>query len=234
MTAIRRKRDDDSSHNVNSSQCSDSLAFDASSMSQADEYYSRRRTKRRRTIVDQLQQINLDREDVDVPDQILDRVVVDDNSLTSSEAGEEEDDDDQPDASQLLLSDVEKAQRALMLELVFGPGSGSSSGGGRATTTRTRTTTTPVGLASLVAANPVDRKIETLIRESVQKVANGEAPLPGLAPPVQKDDMFIEPSYTRPTTSDEFHWATRRRQRSNSLPSMELDGEAATSSMELS
>jgi hypothetical protein len=201
-------------------------------MSQADEYYSRRRTKRRRTIVDQLQQINLDREDVDVPDQILDRVVVDDNSLTSSEAGEDDDDDDdQPDASHLLLSDVEKAQRAVMLELVFGPGSSSSSSGGLATTTRT---TTQVGLASLVAANPVDRKIETLIRESVQKVANGEAPLPGLAPPVQKDDMFIEPSYTRPTTTDEFRWATRRRQRSNSLPSMELDGEAATSSMELS
>jgi len=181
MTATRRKRDDDSSHM--NSQCSDSFALDISSTSQA---YSRAQ-KRRRTLIDALQQVSVN----DVPDQILGDEVLDDNSQLSSE-------DDLDDGSPIipkgsasaknniethLMSDVQEAERAVMFDLVFAPPP---------------------------SANPVDRKLEAMIRESLQQAAQGRPPT------MTQDDMDIETSYAQPCSNKPI--CEPKRQRSNSMP----------------
>jgi hypothetical protein len=175
---------------------------------------SRRRAKRRRTIVDALQSISLDHregeQDVDVPDQIVQMENDHNHSLTSSS-----DDNDSEEEEPVLLSDVEKAQRAVMLELVFG------------SNTTTATTTTPSSIPQpqnhqqLIPSNPVDAKIESMIRESLQKAVKGENPMSttslGCA---AQDDMTIDTSYNSRASSgaDDFVFSSPRRPRSNSLP----------------
>jgi hypothetical protein len=98
-----------------------------------------------------LQSVNLDETEtssIDVPDHILGPNPDDNSQLSASE--DEEDEDISVAAApveQELLSDAEKAQQVaqhvVMLELVFGRN-------------------TP-------ATNPVDAKIETMIRELLQK-----------------------------------------------------------------
>lgn len=191
MTAIRRKRDDDSTFQSNS-QCSGSLAnMDASQSSMValdaastvdgtEASLPRRHRKRRRTnnIVDQLQLINISNGEAGVPNQILEQAVADDNSQTlTSSSGSENDEED--DGSQILPpSDLEVAHRVAMRELVFGK--------------------PPAPPPS----DPVDRKIESLVRTSLENVKGGQHPLAVFeANPIteSQDDMTIEPVYTRPS-----------------------------------
>jgi hypothetical protein len=186
MTAIRRKRDDDSTFQSNS-QCSGSLAnmdasqssmvaLDASTIGTDSSLPRRRRKRRRTTIVDALRQIDISNGERGVPNQILEHAVQDDNSqtLTSSESEGEDDDN-----SQILPpSDAEVAQRIAMRELVFG--------------------------RPLVPAppDPVDRKLQALVRKSVENVKEGQHPFAlEAANPIteSQDDMAIEPVYTRPS-----------------------------------
>mmetsp|Transcript_56238 Transcript_56238/g.163041 ORF Transcript_56238/g.163041 Transcript_56238/m.163041 type:complete len:233 (-) Transcript_56238:57-755(-) len=227
MTAIRRKRDDDSTFHSNS-QCSGSLALDASQSSlvaldgstvATDSSMPRRRRKRRRTtIVDQLQQIDISNGESGVPNQILEQAVLDDNSqisCSSAESGDEEEDH----AQILPPSDVELAQRAVMRDLVFGR------------------PPEPLPL------NPVDRKIQSLVRQSLDNVHNGQNPFQFEANEIleSQDDMHIDPVYTRPTDPgffNEFRQGASQdlpsplppqRKRSNSLPggfSMDESGSA--------
>jgi hypothetical protein len=211
----RRKRDDDSSFGVggneNFSTCSQmssnpslSLALEVSSMSQAGGD-SRRHSKRRRTIVDALQSISLDRSEEDVPDQIVQMENDNNHSLTSSS-------DDSEEEEQLLLSDVEKAQRAVMLELVFG--------NNLSITQRPEPQNHPL----ITQSNPVDAKIESLIRESLLKAVKGENPMPTTSS--TQDDMTIDPSYSRASSgTDDFVFSSPRRPRSNSLPMDSVEDE---------
>jgi hypothetical protein len=161
---------------------------------------SRRHSKRRRTIVDALQSISLDRREEDVPDQIVQMENDNNHSLTSSS-------DDSEEEEPLLLSDVEKAQRAVMLELVFGNNTSPSS------ITQRPQPQNPL----IIQSNPVDAKIESLIRESLQKAVKGENPIPTTS--LTQDDMTIDPSYSRASSStDDFIFSSPRRPRSNSLP----------------
>lgn len=221
MTAIRRKRDDDSTIRSNS-QCSTSqggdpslaamdashssmVALDASTVGTDSSIPRRHRKRRRTTILDQLQQINISNGAVGVPDQILgDAAAPDDNSqtLTSSSGSEDEDDEhpheghhrhgnhehhrhhdpEEDDDHQILpLSDMEQAQRAVMREIVFG-----------------RPPDPP-------PPNLVDRKLQAMIRQSLQNVQQGQHPL-FLANNIteSQDDMTIDPVYTRPSGPDFF------------------------------
>jgi hypothetical protein len=185
MAAIRRKRDDDSTFQSNSI-CSGSLAnMDASQSSMValdastintDTSHPRRRRKRRRTsIVDALRQIDISNGERGVPNQILEQAVLDeDNSqtLTSSESEDEED-----YKSQILPpSDAEVAQRVAMREFVFGR---------------------PM---EPVPPDPMARKLQSLVRQSVENVKDGQHPfvLEAANPiTVSQDDMTIDPVYTR-------------------------------------
>lgn len=225
MTAIRRKRDDDSTFH-SASQCSGSLALDASQASMValdastigdDSSMPRRRRKRRRVnILEQLQQIDISNSE-GVPNQILEKAVADDNSQTLTSSDSEDDGD-----SQIIPpSDVELAERSAMRDLVFG---------------RPRDPPPP---------NPVDRKIQLLVRKSLENVQKGAHPMiigeNNIAS--SKDDMHIDPVYTKPSDPsffDNFSGPVTQptaampvangslpprsafaRARSNSLPSME-------------
>ena len=123
----------------------------------------------------------------------------DDNSLTSDSEDEQ------------LMSDAEKAQRKVMLQLVYGSNKPKP------------------------RVDPVDAKVERMIRESLQKAVSTST-----ITPTTQDDMAIETSYN---TSTPFAPALRvndfppgcngvRRQRSNSLP-MELDDSAEKQAMDM-
>jgi hypothetical protein len=179
---MRRKRDDDSSLSMCSDCQADPLAgIDASSLSQADSNRAYRKPKRRRTIVDAFQNFNLGRS---IPQEAVLRGVADDASSLLA-GGPETDDhsltsDSEDDQS---ISDADKAQRAVMLELVFGQ--------------------KPEG----APVDPVDAKVESLIRESLHKAVAGE--------PITQDDMAIDAPYSRASSSSEFDFIPRRP-RSNS------------------
>jgi hypothetical protein len=81
------------------------------------------------------------------------------------------------------MSGADKAQRAVMLELVFGP------------------------KPEEAPADPVDAKMESLIRESLHKAVAGE--------PITQDDMTIDAAYSRASSTSEFDFIPRRP-RSNS------------------
>jgi hypothetical protein len=186
---MRRKRDDDSSLSMCSDCQADPLAgVDASSLSQADSNRAYRKPKRRRTIVDAFQNFNLGRSGIP-PEAVLGGVA-DDSSLL---AGAPETDDhsltsDSEDAQS--ISDAGIAQRAVMLELVFGQ--------------------EPEAARPI---DPVDAKLESLIRDSLHKAVAGE--------PIAQDDMTIDTAYSRASALSEFDFIPRRP-RSNSLP-MEFD-----------
>jgi len=238
MTAIRRKRDDDSTFH-SASQCSGSLVLDASHSSMIaldtstigdDSSRPRHRRKRRRTnILEQLQQIDISNGEVGVPNQILEQAGLDDNSQTLTSSDSEDDGD-----SQILPpSDVEVAERMAMRDIVFG-----------------RPPVPP-------PPNPVDRKIQALVRKSLHNVQRGSHPLIFESNSITRsqDDMTIEPVYARPTDPSFFDRlattpsavATGRtvtrvslpqppsttRRRSNSLPGGQLD-DLGDEAMELS
>jgi hypothetical protein len=182
MTAIRRKRDDDSTFH-SASQCSGSLALDASQSSMValdastigeDSSMPRRRRKRRRTnILEQLQQIDISNGEVGVPNQILEQAGLDDNSQTLTSSDSEDDGD-----SQILpLSDVELAERSAMRGIVFGRPRGRS------------------------PPNPVDRKLQSLVRKSLDNLQKGNHPLIFEEKSIteSQDDMTIDPAYSRPS-----------------------------------
>eukprot|EP00934_Nitzschia_sp_Nitz4_P006443 Nitzschia sp. Nitz4//scaffold366_size23882//7943//8878//NITZ4_008439-RA/size23882-processed-gene-0.31-mRNA-1//-1//CDS//3329549302//6433//frame0 len=76
-----------------------------------------------------------------------------------------------------LLSDLEKAQQRCMRTLVFGP---------------------PAEAPRPI--NPVDQKLQTLIRQSLHNVKNGKHPIPDQNTNIisqSADDMAIDPPYTR-------------------------------------
>jgi hypothetical protein len=164
--------------------------FDASSLSQADTNRAHRKPKRRRKIVDAFQNFNLGRS---IPQEAVLGRVEDVSSLLSGGPLSETNDlsltsDSEDDQS---ISDVDKAQRAFMLELVFGkkPDEGAP------------------------RIDPVDAKVESLIRESLSKAVAGE--------PITQDDMTIDATYSRASSTSEFDFIPRRP-RSNSLL-MEFD-----------
>jgi hypothetical protein len=185
---MRRKRDDDSSLSMCSDCQTDPLAgIDASSLSQADSNRACRKPKKRRTIVDAFQNFNLDRS---IPQEAVLGGVEDDSSLLAG--GPETDNhsltsDSEDDKS---ISVAGRAQRAVLLQLVFGQ--------------------KPAGTPPV---DPVDAKVESLIRESLHKAVAGE--------PFTQDDMTIDAAYSRASSTSEFDFFPRRS-RSNSLP-MEFD-----------
>ena len=251
MLQLRRKREEEDSlahryrsssnsgnnnnNNNNNNSSADvgngSVLLDASSMSAQASHSSRARKRRRKkqNILESLSSIGLtdphhsssNNSNDDTHHQIPHQIVKgdhgiggcfnnpDDNSQLSDEVGGEyDDDDDDDDDDDEFLSDIEKAgknaQRAVMLELVFGK-SGSTS--------------------SSSFHNPVDVKIEQMVRQSIRKVSQGERPIP--TPTSSLDDMAVETSYTRSSSGEEFHVVptTARRQRSNSLPcKMDVEG----------
>lgn len=158
------------------------VALDASTIG-TDISLPRRRRKRRRTIIDQLQHINISNGEVGVPNQILERAVAagDDNSQTLTSSSGESDDEGggRDDRSQIIPpSDVEIAQRTTMRELVFGRRPDPAS------------------------LDPVERKIQALVRQSLEAVKGGQHPLAVFEPNAiseSQDDMTIEPVYTRPS-----------------------------------
>ena len=183
---MRRKREvllDDSSVSM----CSDPLAIEASSLSQADSSRTSRacrHPKRRRTIVDALQNISLNTstpQEVEIDDDCSllagGPVSGDDHSLTSDS------DDEQ------LLTEAEKAQRQVMLELVLGGGQSKAQ----------------------PPSNPVDARVEEMIRESLRRAVSGDLPF-------AQDDLTIDTCYSRSTPSSEFEFLEPNRPRSNSLP----------------
>ena len=203
----RRKRDqcygDDASfvHSINSAATVSSLVAQA-----PDSVNRRARKRRRKDLLESLQNVNLSTDEqsqsssiqMDVPDHILDtrsaRPPQDDNSQLSDTSEDEESLQEDYESVE-LLSDAEKAQqaaeRACMLGLVFGKDR---------------------------SQNPVDVKLQSLVRESLQK-SQQQIPQPQEAPfqqTITKDDMTVDTSYSRPTTELEFHRPTL--QRSNSLP----------------
>ena len=188
---MRRKRDDDSSLSMCSDCQADPLAgVDASSLSQADSNRAYRKPKRRRTIVDAFQNFNLG---PSIPQEaLLLGGVADDSSLLAG--GPETDDhsltSDSEDAQS--TSDADKAQHAVMVELVFGQ--------------------KPEGAPAPVL-DPVDAKVESLIRESLHKAIAGKS--------ITQDDIKIDVAYSRASSTEEFA-LVQRRPRSNSLP-MEFD-----------
>jgi hypothetical protein len=201
MRQLRRKRGgepDDTSSFVHSMSSDPAAAVDASSLvAQAPDSLSRPVRKRRRTILESLQSFNLDESSssiLDVPGHIL-GPDPDDNSQLS--ASEDEEDQDSVAAPQEFLSDAEKAQQAaqrtVMLELVFG--------------------------RNMSPTNPVDAKIETMIRESLQKSSQCNDT-------TTKDDMTVETCYSRTNSGNGFEFVSHNRPRSNSLPN-------ATTTMEL-
>ena len=73
--------------------------------------------------------------------------------------------------------------------------------------------------------NPIDTKIESMIRESLRKANKGENPMAvGVGPTTtqqQKDDMYLDTVYNTSTaTAGSYVNSPPTRQRSNSLPSM--------------
>ncbi len=268
MMAVRRKRDDDSTFQSNS-QCSSSrggdpslanmdasqssmVALDASTIATDSSVIRRRHKRRRTTIVDQLQQINISNGEVGVPNQILEQAVVDDNSqtLTSSSGSEEEDDEheqihnhnyhsghsqnhnhSQHHSHRQILppSDIELAQQAMMREFVFGKPPQSP------------------------PLDPVDRKLQTLVRKSLENIQTGYHPFELNQISASQDDMHIDPMYTRPSDPsffDTFPTASaypeglvpalphqlplsQTRKRSNSLPEGLME-DLADATMELS
>jgi hypothetical protein len=117
----------------------------------------------------------------------------DDSSLLAGGPGTGEDDNSLTSASddEQLMSDAEQAQRKIMLELVYAAAKARAS--------------PPV--------NPVDAKVENLIRESMRRAALG-APLVETS----ADDMTLDTCYnsTMSTMSDLSLPGVRPR--SNSLP----------------
>ena len=134
----------------------------------------RRRRKRRRTnILEQLQQIDISNGEVGVPNQILEQAGLDDNSQTLTSSDSEDDGD-----SQILpLSDVELAERSAMRGIVFGRPRGRS------------------------PPNPVDRKLQSLVRKSLDNLQKGNHPLIFEEKSIteSQDDMTIDPAYSRPS-----------------------------------
>jgi hypothetical protein len=130
--------------------------------------------------VDAFQNFNLGRS---IPQEAVLGGVADDSSLLAG--GPETDDhsltSDSEDAQS--MSGADKAQRAVMLELVFGP------------------------KPEEAPADPVDAKMESLIRESLHKAVAGE--------PITQDDMTIDAAYSRASSTSEFDFIPRRP-RSNS------------------
>lgn len=196
------------------------VALDTSTIATDSSFAHRRRKRRRTNIIDQLQHINISNGEVGVPDQIVEtNIDVDDNSQTLT-SSDEEDKDDVTTGSRNnnnivhnhhtnhceLLSDVEKAQHKIIRELVFG-----------------RPKSPP-------PANPVDRKLQALVRQSLQNVTKGEPPIPPANHISQsQDDMTIDPAYTK--GNDRFSFDgyipcqdCGQRQRSNSLPDDWGDG----------
>jgi hypothetical protein len=142
----------------------------------------------RRTILDAFQSICLykgeevgDDEDADSSHAVADWGNGEDACSTSSSLDDDEDN--------RLLSDRQEAERKVMLELVFGPNS--------------EILQTPI--------NPVDAKLQSLIRESLQHAtATDHATM---------DDMTIDVVYSRMSPS-ETPLERVSIQRSNSLPNI--------------
>ena len=203
-------------------------ALDASTIATDSSVIRRRRKRRRTTIVDQLQQINISNGEVGVPNQILEHVVVDDNSQTLTSSSGSDDEDEDNDHSQILPpSDLELAQRAVMRDLVFG---------------RPQPPPPP---------NPVDRKLQALVRQSLENVQTGHHPFELNRITESQDDMHIDTAYSRPTNPSFFDSflvgrpgdlmppipqprpVPPQRKRSNSLPEGLMD-DLDDASMELS
>jgi hypothetical protein len=181
--------------------------IDASSLSQGDSCRTSRADcpprKRRKTIVDALNHIAITERAQQVPTEALvaedgDSSLIaggpgtgDENSLTS--ASDEEDEE--------LLSDADKAQRAVLFELALGKHSEQQS-------------------------NPVDTKLESLVRESMKRAADGLPPVKRNQPET-KDDMTLDTSYSKGTSIDDFSdsMIVIPRKRSNSLP-MEFEDQS--------
>lgn len=173
-----RKRDDDSSC---ASSAIDSMRPSAPAR------------KRRRTILDAFQSISLfkggesggedDDDDADSSQAVADRGAGEDAYSTSSSLEDDEDN--------TLMSDREEAQRKVMLQLVFGPGSEA--------------------VAS--PAHSVDVKIQHLIRESLQQATAADY--------ATSDDMVLDPLYTRSSSRSQASSTMEDQPslpRSNSLP----------------
>lgn len=159
------------------------VALDASTIATDSSIPRRRRKRRRTTIVDQLQQINISNGEMGVPNQILEQAAMDDNSqtLTNSSGSEDEDEDN----SRILpISDMEHMQRTVMRELVFG-----------------RPPEPP-------PPNVVDRKIQSMVRQSLENLHHGHHPL-FLSNRIteSQDDMTIDPVYTRPSDPNFFNYS---------------------------
>jgi hypothetical protein len=149
------------------------VALDASTIGDDSSMPRRRRKRRRTNILDQMQQIDISNGEVGVPNQILGQAVLDDNSqtLTSSDS------DDDGDSQILPPSDVELAERTAMRDIVFG-----------------RPLVPP-------PPNPVDRKIQSLVRKSLDNLQKGNHPLIFEANSIteSQDDMTIDTAYSRPS-----------------------------------
>lgn len=202
MTAVRRKRDDDSTFHSQSTEVLDAsqssmVALDASTVASTTDNSSmpRRRRKRRRTnLVDQLSQIQINHNG-GIPNQIP-VAPVDDNTSQTLTSSEDEEGEEHP--SHGLLSDAEVVQRTLFREFVFG-----------------RPPPPP-------PPNPVERKFQNMVRQSLEQVQKGQLPsLPNANSPMTQDDMTIDPVYSRRSTAVNSTTTTMgrwQRQRSNSLP----------------
>lgn len=157
------------------------VALDASTIATDSTIPRPQRKRRRTTIVDQLQQIDLS--SGGVPNQILNVAGGnDDNSQISSSSDEEDDEDN--DQRIMPLSDAQVAQRIAMRELVFG-----------------RPPSPP-------PPNPVDAKVNQLIRQSLDQVRHGQHPfaqLPANTISESQDDMTIDPVYTRASSPDSLY-----------------------------
>jgi hypothetical protein len=180
-----------------------------------------RRKRRRRTIVDAFHHINLtsrkngeqrqyEKEDGDADSSQavakFEASDVDVYSTTSSLEDEYEDDEDQDDR---LLSDRDENERNVLLELVFGP--------------------TAPGLAP---KNPVDLKLQELIRQSLQQQHQVPRSLCDGGEEETQDDMNIDAVYSRSAFSESRQGADSIR-RSNSLPNV-LVHESTVEEMDIS
>lgn len=163
--------------------------------------------KRRRTIVDVFQSISLsehekDRQSVSPVVTDVERIEIPSNDIVAAPQDDfmidaEDDDDESVDSKPLSLKEV--AEREIMRALVYGPSSSSSTAQG------------------LQRQDPVDQKLQDLIRGSIQKAIRQDS----------QCDMDIETSYTRPSSMESE--PVGNRPRSNSLPNeftaeqMEMD-----------
>ena len=188
--------------------------IDASSLSQGDSCRTSRAEcpprKRRRTIVDALNHIAISEKPQQIPTEAVFGDDGDDSSLIAGGPGTGDDHSltSHSDVEDELLSDADQAQRAVLFDIALGKQAERQN-------------------------DPVDTKLESMVRESMKRAAGG---LPPVKRRPSRDDMTIETSYSKGNPSmnnprEDFimnppplPFASRKR--SNSLP-MEFE-ETAT------